>query len=203
MSEEGRHILQMLQDGTISTEQAMELLEALDSDDGEADYPAMMISEPVTPSDPPPDLDKYRRWWKIPFFISLAVLLLFGFWLRAVYQSAEGAITFGFICVWTLFMFAGFVTLLAFLTRRATWLHVRIKEREGRRIAISLPLPLRLANWGIGIARGFVDDDTRLRLTMASEFIKAAQDTMREPGAEPLFINVNDDDGDHVQVYIG
>ena len=203
MSEERRHVLQMLQDGTISTEQAMELLEALDNDEGEDHQPAMMISEPATPSEPPPDLNKYRRWWKIPFLISVAVLLRFGFWLRSIYQSTEGAITLGFICVWTLFMFAGFVTLLAFLSRRATWLHVRVKEKEGRRIAISFPLPLRLANWGIGIARGFVDDQTRGHLTMASEFINAAQDTMREPGAEPLFINVDDEDGDHVQVYIG
>ena len=202
MSEERRRVLQMLQDGTISTEQAMELLEALDHDDDD-ELSAVIVSESVTTSEPPPDLNKYRRFWKIPFFISLAVLLLFGFWLRSIYQSTEGAITFGFICVWTLFMFAGFITLLAFLSRRSTWLHVRVKEKEGKRIAISLPLPLRMANWGIGIARGFVDDETRGHLTMASEFINAAQDTMREPGAEPLFINVDDDDGDHVQVFIG
>ena len=100
-------------------------------------------------------------------------------------------------------MFAGFAAVVAFLSRRATWLHVRVREKEGRRIAISMPLPLRLANWGIGIARGFVDDDTRSHLTMASEFIRAAQDTMREPGAAPLFIDVDDDDGDQVEVYIG
>ena len=108
-----------------------------------------------------------------------------------------------FICVWTLFMFAGFTTLLAFMSRRSTWLHVRVKESQGTRIAISMPLPLRLANWGIGIARGFVDDHTRGHLNMASEFINAARDTMSEPGADPLFIDVDDDDGDHVEVYIG
>lgn len=201
MSEERRHVLQMLQDGTISTEQAMELLDALNNDSEEE--MDIISGDEVYKSEPPPNMNKYRRFWKIPFFISLTVLLLFGFWLRAIYLSSEGAITFAFICIWSLFMFAGFVTLLSFLSRRSTWLHVRVKERNGTRIAISMPLPLRLANWGIGIAKGFVDDNTRGHLTMASEFINAARDTMSEPGADPLFIDVDDDDGDHVEVYIG
>ncbi len=200
MSEERRHVLQMLQDGTISTEQAMELLAALDNDEDDVDISKSDLD--YTP-DPPPNMNKYRRFWKIPFIISGVLLLLFGFWLRSIYLSSEGAITFAFICVWTLFMFAGLATLLAFMSRRSTWLHVRVRESQGTRIAISMPLPLRLANWGITVARGFVDDHTRGHLNMAAEFINAARDTMSEPGAEPLFIDVDDDDGDHVEVYIG
>ena len=201
MSEERRRVLQMLQDGTVSADQAMELLDALDNE-SEAESDAI-YGEVAYKSEPPPNMNKYRRFWKIPFIISFVILVLLGFWLRSIYLGSEGAITFGFIIVWTMFMFTGFITLLAFMSRRSTWLHVRVREKEGTRIAISLPLPLRLANWGIGIARGFVDEKTRGHLNMASEFINAARDTMRDPDADPLYIDVDDDDGDHVEVYIG
>ena len=200
MSEERRRVLQMLQDGTISTEQAMDLLDAME---GEEEVTEVSKGDFDYIPEPPPNMNKYRRFWKIPFIVSGVFLLLFGVWLRSIYLSSEGAITFAFICVWTLFMFAGLATLLAFMSRRSTWLHVRVKESQGTRIAISMPLPLRLANWGIGIARGFVDDHTRGHLNMAAEFINAARDTMSEPGSDPLFIDVDDDDGDHVEVYIG
>lgn len=100
-------------------------------------------------------------------------------------------------------MFAFLATLLAFFSRRAAWLHVRVKEKEGRRIAISLPLPLGLAGWGIRAARGFVDEKTRGQLNMAEAFLAAARDELKQPGSGPMTIHVDDDDGDQVQVYIG
>lgn len=206
MNDERQQILQMLQEGKITTEQAMELLEAIDTDT--APLPAFTASpaEPMVGeivSEATPNMDRYRSWWQIPFFISLAVMVLFGFWLRALYQSADGALTFGFICVWSLFMLTVGLTTLAFLSRRAAWVHVRVQEKKGRRVAISLPLPLGIASWGINLARGFVDDATQIKLDMASEFVKSAKESMQEPGHEPLTIHVDDEDGDRVQVYIG
>jgi len=207
MSEERSRILQMIQDGTLSATEAMELLDALEEDEeGGATALSPDISTPlegeVIPSNPP-NMDRYRHFWKIPFIIALVFLLLTGFWLRAIYQSSEGAITFGFICIWSFFMLAFVVTLLAFFSRRAAWLHVRVKEKEGRRIAISMPLPLGLASWGIKIANGFVDEDTRAHLDMATEFIGAAKEELKQPDAQPLMLDVDDDDGDQVQVFIG
>jgi hypothetical protein len=155
MYDERRQILQMLQDGTLTTDQAIELLNALEEEDGEE---TAVTSIPTTPlegdilTDPAPDMDRYRHFWKIPFLVCLVVLLFFGFWLRGIYQSNEGALTFGFMFIWSFFMLAFLATLLAFFSRTAAWLHVRVKEKEGRRIAISFPLPLGLVGWGIKIA---------------------------------------------------
>lgn len=214
MQEERRRILQMLQDGTISADQAMELLQVLDEEGEEQEVASWDTAvDLTTPQEPlqgeilttnsPPNLERYRQFWKIPFLIGLAFLLLFGFWLRSIYLSSEGAITFGFICIWSFFMLAFLATLLAFFSRRATWLHVRVQEKDGHRIAISLPLPLGLAGWGIKVAHGFVDTKTRGQLDMAEAFLAAAKDELKQPGAGPMTIDVDDEDGDKVQVYIG
>jgi len=214
MKEERRRILQMLQDGTISADQAMELLQVLDEEGepeeieygGTAEYMATSqepLQGEILTARTPPNMERYRRFWKIPFVISLVILLLFGLWLRSIYLSSEGAITFGFICVWSFFMLAFLATLLAFFSRRATWLHVRVQEKDGHRIAISLPLPLGLAGWGIKVAHGFVDEKTRGQLDMAEAFLAAAKDELKQPGSGPMTIDVDDDDGDKVQVYIG
>ena len=209
MSDERRRILQMIQEGTLSAAEAMELLDALneagDSEEEEtavASHYSQPLEGEIIPSNPP-NMDRYRHFWKIPFIIAFAFLLLTGLWLRSIYQSSEGAITFGFICVWSFFMLAFVVTLLSLFSRRAAWLHVRVKEKDGKRIAISMPLPLGLASWGIKIARGFVDEATRVHLEMASEFIGAAKEELKRPDAQPLMIDVDDDDGDQVQVFIG
>ncbi len=211
MKEERHQILQMLQEGTITADQAMELLQAMDEEGSGEDtavtsfadtYTEPLSGDILTPNDPP-NLDRYRQFWKIPFLIGLAFLVLFGFWLRGIYLSSEGAITFGFICVWSLFMLAFLATLLALFSRRAAWLHVRVQEKGGHRIAISLPLPLGLVGWGIKMAYGFVDEKTRGQLDMASAFLSAAKEELKQPDGRPMTIDVDDDDGDKVQVYIG
>jgi hypothetical protein len=208
MSEEKQQILQMLQDGEVTSDQAMELLQALelsdefDAENAEGEDEAVLVGEVLEPSQSP-DMDRYRRFWQIPFFITLGALILSGLGLRSLYRSSEGAITFWFVCVWSVFIFMFLLTLMALLSRRATWLHVRVKERDGKRIAISMPLPLGLASWALDLARSFVGEDEREKLDMASGFLDAARDNLLAPGADPLMINVDDEDGDRVQVYIG
>ncbi len=205
MSEEARNqILQMVQDGVVTAEQAQELLQALQSpSDTPQDEPSPVLTGDVIQPEPAPDMDRFRRFWQYPFFIALFALLLTGLGLRALYQSSEGAITLWFVCVLSVFILLFALTSLAFMSRRSAWLHVRMKEKKGRKIAISLPLPMGLARWVMNIARGFVPNKEQANLDVASEFLQAAQDDLRSPGAEPLMINVDDEDGDQVQVFIG
>ncbi len=204
MQEERQQILQMLQDGKITTEQAMALLQAIEESGEEySETEGEPLTGEIVSPEPPPDMGRFRRFWQIPFFAALALLVAFGFWLRAIYQSSEGAITLGFACVWSLFLLAFVLTVLAWWSRRAPWLHVRVRERGGRRIAISLPLPLGIANWGVRFARGWVNVDTRSQLDIAESFLEVAQVSWQEGSTEPLVVNVDDEDGDQVQVYIG
>lgn len=204
MSETQRQILQMVEDGTLTAEEAMDLMQAVASSDEsavpKAEEARRVAGEVITPSKAP-DMERFRRFWQIPFFISLALLLGSGLWLRGLYRSSEGSITLGFVCIWSVFIFAFVLTSLAFISRQSAWMHVRVKEKGGRRIAISLPIPLRIANWAIGFARGFVKEESKLDL--AAGFLAAAQDNFKTAAADPLMINVDDDDGDQVQIYIG
>ena len=202
MSEARQQVLQMLQDGKLTAVEAQELLQALEPAVITEETQEAIEGEIVTPVEPP-DMDRFRRFWQYPFFISLAVLIGVGLGLRSMYQASEGAITFWFICVLLLFILTFTVTALAFMSRSAPWVHVRVKEKGGRRIAISLPLPMGLAQWGINIARNFVPDTEQRNLDMAADFIRSARHDLKGPNTEPLMINVDDEDGDQVQVFIG
>jgi len=202
-ADERQYILKMVSSGKLSADEAMELLAALDETPPEPAAEPALTGEIFPPQDDLPNLNRFRRFWQYPFFISLAVLLLLGLWLRSLYQSSAGALSFGFICVWSLFMFAFFATALAFMSRRSAWLHVRVKEKEGRRVNISLPLPTRLTRWGISFAGNFVDEATQQKMGMATAMLDAADANLKADGAAPFMINVDDDDGDQVQVFIG
>ncbi len=199
-----QQVLQMLQDGKLTAEQAQELLEALEipSESPKSEPDTALTGEIVLPNEPP-DMDKFRHFWQYPFFITLSVLIFMGLGLRSLYQSSEGAVTFWFVCLLSLFILTFMLTALAFLSRRSAWIHVRVKEKGGRKIAISLPLPLGLAQWGISIARGFVPEKEQKNLEIASEFVQEARDGLKHPQTDPLMINVDDEDGDQVQVFIG
>lgn len=202
MSEARQQILQMLQDGKLTAEEAQALLQALEPAAPTGEAQEAIEGEIVTPAEPP-DMDRFRRFWQYPFFISLALLIGVGLGLRSMYQASEGRVTFWFVCVLLLFILTFILTMLAFMSRSAPWVHVRVKEKGGRKIAISLPLPMGLAQWGINIARNFVPDVEQGNLDMAAEFIRSARHGLQGPDKEPFMINVADEDGDQVQVFIG
>ena len=95
---ESRRILQMLQEGQITVDEANELLGALSSDaeaEGTASE-AIGLEETAGPS-VPPNLGRFRRLCYIPFAISLIVTLLSGWVAWALYYGREGAISLGFV----------------------------------------------------------------------------------------------------------
>ena len=94
------------------------------------------------------------------------------------------------------------LTILVFISRKSTWVHVRVQEKDGANIAISMPLPLSLASWAIDYAREFVDGEALDNLEMAATAIAAAQENFSDPSADPIMINVDDEDA-QVQVFIG
>ncbi|MEK7328173.1 MAG: hypothetical protein AAB217_23260, partial [Chloroflexota bacterium] len=92
---------------------------------------------------------------------------------------------------------------LAWASRTAKWLHIRIKTGEKsdgpRRISISFPLPIGPAAWLLRMVSPFIP---KLRDTGVDELITALSETT-SPEA-PLFVDVNEGEGgERVQVYIG
>lgn len=204
MSEAEDQILNMLSEGKITAEEANTLLSALESDRaaGIIAGDPVLTSQVVSDADQniPPDMSRFQRFLRIPLVIAAGSLLLSGLGLALMYQAAGQVALIGLLCIWSIFILALLVTLTIFFARRAVWLHVRIQEKNGRRIAISLPLPLRLANWVLTIARYYVPKEQAVYLQTAAVFV---DEMRRNPDQEPIIINIDDDDGDKVQVFIG
>jgi hypothetical protein len=197
MSDEQDKVLSMLQNGTIDAEQANELLTAMETEDEE-----MVITAVTDASGDIPDMDRYRSFWVAPFVILSAITTLLAFWLRALSTNRKSRLPFGFLIVFSLFLFSLGLTLLMYMSRKSTWVHIRVQEQGGSKIAISLPLPLSLASWALDYAREFVEGEALDNLDMAATAIAAAQESFNDPNADPIMINVDDEDA-HVQVFIG
>jgi hypothetical protein len=197
MSDERDKVLAMLQDGTIDAEQANELLEALETEDGE-----MVVTAVTEATGDIPDMNRYRRFWIAPFVILSAVTTLLALWLKALATHRKSKLPLGFLFVFSLFLFSLGSTVLIFMSRKSTWVHVRVQEKNGANIAISMPLPLSLASWVIDYAREFVEGEALDNLEMAATAIAAAQENFNDADADPIMINVDDEDA-QVQVFIG
>jgi hypothetical protein len=193
MEEERLQILKMVQEGRIGADEAAQLLAALDCPPPEAvDAPLGVERErPARPQ------DHWARFWIYPMMVGGAVLILGLLVVTLAYTT--GAAAFWLLCGWLPLILGLVVVLLALWSRRATWMHLRISEEGQRKMALSFPLPLTLAAWGLRVAQPFVP---QLAETGADDVIIALRDTARQ--GEPLFIDVQDDEkGERVELYFG
>lgn len=208
MGQAEQQILQMLSDGVISAEEAGKLLEALKPEapdptifDVESSFAEALEGEIITPlsTEPPPELSRYRRFWLIPFLIAIGSILLSGMGLFLLYQSENPAFL-GFFFLWPIFLAALLSAGVLILAQRSTWLYVNVEEQSGARIRFAFPLPLSLVNWAVRIARSFLPADQFMHLETAASLANVMQNS---PDREPIYINVDDNSGDRVQIYIG
>lgn len=152
----------------------------------------------------PPDLAKWRRFWLIPFGIGLVTLLLGATWMYNSYTAS--GIGFWFVCAWAPFLFGVAVLALGWHSRTARWLHVRVRQAQDewpRNIAISFPLPLRLTAW---MAQRFGDRIPEMsRAGIKPEFLDELVIGLEKYATPetPLYVEVDEADGDKVLVYIG
>ncbi len=146
-----------------------------------------------------PNLGGFRNWWRYPLWAGVAVTILGAFFMYLAFRS--GGYGFWFACAWFPFLFGVTMMALAWASRTARWLHVRVNQTPGKspqRIAISLPLPLRLAAWVVQVFNIRTPEMDKKGL---SEIILALEHTSPEA---PFYVQVNDsEDGEHVEVYIG
>jgi hypothetical protein len=198
-------VLEMLQDGTITVDEASKLLEAVQAETALGPTVADALLQPTDPTPVPPDMQRFRRLSYIPFGISVLFLLLTGWGTLVVYQRTGGRITFGFVVLTTLVLLALLATALTLAMTVAPWLHVRISSESGgkpTRFAISLPAPLGLASWALRIAHRFVDEEQAAYLSAAAGVLASVRHEMGKPGIDPIVVDIDDED-ERVQVYIG
>jgi hypothetical protein len=197
MEEERLQILKMVESGQIQIEEAVILLAAIETDEEGA--PGSAAPDPLPPG-PDPEQDRESRWarfWIYPMMAGGGVLILGALLLAWLYagEVAKGWL----VCGWLPLLLGLMVVGLALWTRRTTWMHLRISERGGRKMAFSFPLPLGLAAWVVRIAQPFIP---QLHQTGVDDVILALRASATR--GEPVWIDVQDDErGERVEVYIG
>ena len=174
-------ILNQLEDGVIDVEEAVRQLM------GEEETPQVKAKPTQVPR-------PWRAWWLIPFSIGLGLT-----------AAGAGVATLGgwwWLCAGPLLLVGISLLTLAAATIRSPWVHVRVdtgNERWPRRIAISLPLPIRFTAW---VLRVFGHRVKGLDQTAIDELLLALNEGVSSE--EPIFVEVDEDSaGEKVQVYLG
>ena len=144
MDGERDKILKMLEEGTISAEEAEELLAAIE---GDYDDPAAVDTVYEGP-----DMSQFRSYWRRPFTIAAVVLLVSGSGLLGTRGSRGLAGLLRRLLFWPVTLLAALTAVITYLSKDGPWLHMRIRSADGERIAISLPFPLHLLRGALRIA---------------------------------------------------
>jgi hypothetical protein len=148
----------------------------------------------------PPDIESWRRWWMVPLWIGVGITVVGGLILFWVLQRA--GVGFWFFCSTVPLLFGVAVMVLAYQSRTAHWLHVRIHQAQGdwpRRINLSFPLPIRLTAWFLNRFKVRISG---LQNTSLDEIILALDNSTTPEN--PLFVQVDEgEDGERVEIFIG
>jgi len=218
-------ILEMIERGVISATEGVRLLNALTGDTAEipstssfteTENPTRLTEIPVAEAEPAyeepvpeptkatPDLgasaQKWRRWWWIPLWVGVGITVISAGLMYWAYTANNG-FGFWFACTWFPFLLGVAIMALAWASRTARWLHVRVHQAEDERprnIAISMPLPIRFTAWIVRTFRKFIPNMEGINI---DEMILALEKT--SPNT-PLSVHVDEgENGERVEVYIG
>jgi len=148
----------------------------------------------------PQSIRKWRNWWMIPLWIGVGITVTGGVLMYGAMQSAP--LGFWFLCAGVPFALGVVVMALAWQSRNAPWLHLRVQQRPGERpqhINFSFPIPVRPAAWFL---RTFGTWIHGLQDTSLDEVILALGETTSPDN--PVYIEVDEgEDGEKVEIYIG
>lgn len=208
-SEERRKILQMVQEGKISAEQAASLMHALEQDSPDVEI-EVVETEGGAASEKASDAPEFervkaraRRFAMIPLWIGVFITVFSAWGMYSIQQNAGMNFWFFFLL---LPLFLGVLLIaLGAGSRSARWIYIDVDRRNARagdgpqHITLAFPLPLGLVSWffrtfgyGIkGMSKGKVDGIVQM--------LEVTQNS-----GEPLIINVDESgNGERVQLYIG
>lgn len=175
-------ILEEIETGDINVDEAMRKLQDINEHEDElADRPAK-------------DDRRYRFWWLIILAFGLGIAGL-GAWLG----SLGG---WWWLCAGPALLLGVVGSIFAVATSNSAWVHVRVHTGQDswpRRIAISMPLPLRLSAWFV---RRFGDRIPQLKGTSVDELLLALEEGISSD--HPIYVEVAEGDrGERVEVRLG
>jgi hypothetical protein len=204
---ERAQILKMIDEGKISAEEGLKLMQALAEDEAaEAEMPGLE-TEPGgeaewEPAPPDPVVERLKRrvrsFYLIPLFGG-TFLTVFIAWL--MYQSIQNS-SMGFVFYCLLFptLLLGILLLtLGAASQNSSWVYVDVQQKPGKKPGrILFGFPLNLARWLMNTFKGKVPFREREKAEM---MMQVMNDTTR---TEPIVVQVDEgENGDKVNVYIG
>jgi hypothetical protein len=170
-------------------------------------------AEPEPPSSPAPTIEvedqpkdapfshnvkKWRGYWRYPLWIGIGITTIGGLLMYWAYRA--GGFGFWFACTWFPFLLGVAVITLAVASRTAHWLHVRVHQAPGERpqnIAISFPIPLGISAWFLRTFKGRIP---KMEGINTDEMLTMLDGVTPE---KPFYVEVDEDDGERVEVFIG
>ncbi len=221
--QERNQVLKMIEDGKITPEEGLKLMQALDQSPAEgeaatsqpeagAGYETAAAAEKLgsevqaEKSDLGADSriahfkSMARRLWQIPLWIGFGITVLSALGMFGIMRGPGTNFWFYFLM---LPLFLGVAVIVAAVgSRQARWLFVDVHQKSGdwpERIFLGFPLPLKLAAWFL---RTFGGKIPNLKKTSVDEVIQVVEAGFT--GNEPLIVNVDEgDSGERIRVYIG
>ncbi|GEM_PF-6244207 len=185
MSDDERlHVLKMVAQGRLTVEEAERLLD--------------ILARPGPVHDAAPPVIRLRRAWEIPFLAGVILLALAALCISVVSSP------WLMVLAWVALVMAALLIVVGWLSQWSPWLHLHVVPRRGPRIAFSLPLPTHLAAWGIALAHPLIDRlagrEAAGYLALTRSLLEALHD---HPSSEPIAIDIDDEDGDAIHIYLG
>ena len=149
---------------------------------------------------PPPkisddELNRWKHWWTYPMYVGIGIVVLSTLWMNSTQQNSGYG--FWFFCSWFPLALGILLISLSWLSQKGPWIHVRVRGKRDN-VAVSMPAPLGLAGWAL---RTFGHYIPNLDRTSIDEIITALDQSVK--GDTPLYVNVDEGDGEHVEVFIG
>lgn len=207
-SEERKKILQLVEEGKISAQEAASLMRALDEAEEEAGAEVEAIHREAGSGferSEAPEFDQIkaraRRFALIPLWVGV-VITVFSAWTIYAIQQDAGA-TFWFYCMIFPLMFGVLLIALGSGGRSSRWIYVNVDRRTAkpgdgpRHITLGFPAPFGFVGWFFNTFGQNIEVIGKGKSRAIVEMLEAAGNS-----DAPLMVNVDDDDA-HVQVYIG
>jgi hypothetical protein len=209
-SEERKKILQMVEEGKISAEDAAKLMRALDEDaESETDEAEIEVIESRADSSyeraAAPEFDaikaRARRFSLIPLWTGVFVTVLSAWIIYSIQQNA--GVNFWFYCMTLPLMLGVLLIALGAGGRTSRWIYINVDRRDAKpgdgpkHITLGFPIPFGLVAWFFDTFGHNINGMSKGKVEGIVQMMHATKDSN-----EPLMINVDDDDA-HVQVYIG
>ena len=209
-SEERKKILQMVEAGKISANEAATLMRAIDTGTDPVEEEIEVIQTVAGQnfeSTEAPEFEEIkaraRRFALIPLWIGVFITVVSSWIIYSIQQN--GGTSFWFYCMVLPLMFGILLITLGAGGRSSRWLYVDVDRRNAkagdgpRRITLGFPLPLGFIAWFFRTFGSNIQGMSGSRVEGIIQMMNATKDS-----DEPFIVNVdNGANGEHVRVFIG